>query len=285
MGALSAHGPAFLKMHGLGNDFVVFDARREALRLTSYQVQAIADRHIGVGCDQLIVIEPPAEKPAEAFMRIYNADGGEVSACGNATRCVAWLLMEESGKDRVALHTKAGHLDATRADNGRISVDMGPARLDWREIPLSRPADTLRLELNLGPLQAPVAVSMGNPHAVFFVPDAEAVALRELGPQLEHHDFFPERANIGVAQIVARNHIRLRVWERGAGITLACGTGACAALVAAVRRGLAERTADLTLDGGRLTVTWQEDNRVRMTGPVALSFAGHLDASLLSGAF
>jgi diaminopimelate epimerase len=273
---------SFLKMHGLGNDFVVFDARNEPFALSLAAVRAVADRRTGVGCDQLIVIEPPQTAGAAAFMRIRNADGSEVAACGNATRCVAALLMAEAGGDRVTLETRAGRLEASRSAGGGITVDMGVARLDWREIPLAGPADTASLDLSCGGLSRPVAVSMGNPHVVFFVPDAEAVALAEVGPVLEHHPMFPERANIEVVQVLGPGRLRMRVWERGTGITRACGTGACAALVAAVRRGLSGRSAEVVLDGGPLEITWQPDGHVLMTGPAATSFSGRLAPGLLA---
>ena len=271
----------FLKMHGLGNDFVVIDARNTPYTPAEAEVRAIADRKTGVGCDQFIVIEPAKTAGTAGFMRIRNADGGEVSACGNASRCVGWLLMEETGAERVAFETNAGILEAARADNGRITVDMGPARLEWEQIPLAGPADTLRLDaVSHGGFAGPVAVSMGNPHAVFFVDDAEAVPLAEVGPVFEHHPAFPERTNVEFAQVLSPGSIRMRVWERGAGITQACGTGACATAVAAIRRGLTNRKVDVILDGGALTIEWLEDGRVLMTGPVALSFSGRLSPEL-----
>ena len=271
----------FVKMHGLGNDFVVFDARLHALSLTGGQIQTIANRRTGVGCDQLIVIGPARDSVSDAFMSIFNADGSEVAACGNATRCVASILMAEGDRPSVVIETKAGLLDAQSQD-GLVAVDMGPARLDWREIPLSEPVDTLHLPVSAGPLADAAAVGMGNPHAVFFVPDADAVDLATLGPGLEHHPMFPERANIEVAQIVGPDRIRMRVWERGSGITLACGTGACATLVAASRRGLTGRKAEVILDGGTLTVQWLPDGHVLMTGPVATVYSGFLDRAVLS---
>lgn len=275
---------SFLKMHGLGNDFVVFDARRVPLDLPVAAVRAVADRRTGVGCDQLIVIEAPRTLGTAAFMRIRNADGSEVSACGNASRCVAALLMTEAASDHVALETKAGRLEARLTTDGRVSVDMGPARLDWREIPLAQPADTLSLDIAHGPLSAPVAVSMGNPHAVFFVPDVEVIPLAELGPVLERHPLFPERTNVEIVQVLAPGRLRMRVWERGAGITRACGTGACATLVAAARRGLSGRSAQVVLDGGVLDIDWASDGHIFMTGPVATSFSGTLSPDLLAGA-
>jgi len=269
----------FLKMHGLGNDFVVIDARRRAIALDETETRRIADRRQGIGCDQLIVIEPARNSLADAFMRIRNSDGGEVQACGNATRCVADLLMKENGRSHVVIETMVGLLDAEAAGNGLVSVDMGPARLDWREIPLAKAMDTLHLDVSLGALRDPVAVNIGNPHAVFFVDDAEAVDLTALGPVLERHPLFPERINVEVATILSPEKIRMRVWERGAGITRACGTGACATLVAAARRKLTGRRAELLLDGGSLEIEWMADNHLRMTGPVAVSFKGELPLS------
>ena len=277
----------FLKMHGLGNDFVVLDARSTALALPPERRRLIADRRRGVGCDQLIVLEPPTDRDADVFMRIYNPDGSEAGACGNATRCVASVVMDERKSDHVTVQTVAGLLESQKTgtgDNGLpvISVDMGPARLDWREIPVREACDTNHLPVGAGALQDPVGTSMGNPHATFFVADADAIPLAELGPVLEHDRFFPERANIGVAQLLAPGRLRLRVWERGAGITLACGSGACAAVVAASRRGLVPRRADVQLDGGTLGIEWMRDNHVMMTGGVALAFKGELDRSLLA---
>ena len=269
-------------MHGLGNDFVVFDARNHALALTTAEIAAVARRHTGIGCDQLIVIGPARGPSSDAFMTIFNADGSEVSACGNATRCVARLLLDESDLRSVVIETRAGLLDAERRDGGLVAVDMGPARLDWRDIPLADPVDTLHLGIESGPLSDPAGVSMGNPHAVFFVPDVAAIDLAALGPGLEHHPLFPERANIEIAQILDPATIRMRVWERGTGITQACGTGACATLVAAARRGLTGRRATLVLDGGTLDIEWLRDGHVLMTGPAALSYRGRIDPASLS---
>ncbi|MCR6629094.1 MAG: diaminopimelate epimerase [Magnetospirillum sp.] len=271
----------FLKMHGLGNDFVVLDVRQSGLSLSEAAVRAIADRHRGVGCDQLIVVEQPRNGVSDAWMTIYNPDGSESGACGNATRCVAWRLMEQSGRDKVVIETRAGLLDAEARGDRLIAVDMGRARLDWRDIPVAEAVDTLHMGLELGPLKDPVGVNMGNPHAVFFVDDVAAIDLAALGPVLENHAFFPERANIEVVQVLGPGRLRMRVWERGAGITQACGTGACAALVAAARRGLSPRKAEVVLDGGPLSIEWLPDDHVLMTGPVALAFQGTLDPSLL----
>jgi len=276
----------FRKMHGLGNDFVVLDARPLALDLTPARIRAIANRRTGIGCDQLVIIAPAAGPVSDATMQLYNSDGSETGACGNATRCVAWMLMGESGHDKVVIETKAGLLDAESRGGDLVAVDMGRPRLDWREIPLAEAKDTLHLGVRVGPLADPVGVNMGNPHAVFFVDDAEAVDLGSVGPVLEHYALFPERANIEVAQVLTpldaqTGRIRMRVWERGTGITMACGTGACATLVAAARRGLSPRKAEIILDGGSLSIEWLPDDHVLMTGPVATSFVGTLDPSLL----
>jgi diaminopimelate epimerase len=274
---------AFRKMHGLGNDFVVIDARREDIAIDAAAARALADRHTGIGCDQLILIEAPRHPAAQIFMRILNADGTEAEACGNGTRCVARLIAEETGDSRVRLETLAGLLDAELLPDLRVAVDMGEARTFWRDIPLARAMDTLCVDLTAGNLTNPVCTGIGNPHATFFVADAEAVDLAGLGPVLEHDSLFPERANIGVATVLGPERIRLRVWERGAGITQACGTGACAALVAAHRRGLTLRHATVALDGGELEILWRENGHVIMTGPATLAFEGSIDAALLAG--
>ncbi|MBL6929666.1 MAG: diaminopimelate epimerase [Rhodospirillales bacterium] len=275
-------GLPFIKMHGLGNDFVVLDARAGATRLSAAQVRAIADRRSGVGCDQLIVVGAASDSRADVSMRIRNADGGEVAACGNATRCVAAMLMEENGVDHAVIQTRAGLLDARAASGGLITVDMGRALTEWKDIPLANEVDTLRLDIEAGPLAGPCAVGMGNPHAVFFVDDAEAVDLETWGPIIENHDMFPERTNVEVAEVMGPNQIRMRVWERGVGITRACGTGACAALVAAHRREYSENWAEVILDGGSLRIEWLESGRVRMTGPVTFAFRGTIEKQLLS---
>jgi len=277
----------FIKMHGLGNDFVVIDARQQPLSVGAAGARALADRHTGVGFDQLIIVEPPSDRNAAAFMRIHNADGGEVSACGNATRCVARLLFEEGAETEIVLETAAGLLTARHAGNANsqgdlYTVDMGPARDGWQDIPLASECDTDHLPLARGPLSDPVGVNVGNPHAVFFVADAEAIALDQLGPELEHDPLFPERANIGVAQIIDTGALRLRVWERGVGLTQACGTGACAAAVAAHRRGLTGRQVQVRLDGGDLDIEWLANGHVAMTGPASVSFTGAFDDTLLA---
>ena len=277
-------GRPFLKMNGLGNDFVVVEARSAPFTPTQAEVRAIADRTAGIGCDQLIAIEAaPADAPgADAFMRIWNADGGEVSACGNATRCVGWLLTEAGGREKATILTQAGALVAERTGERQVRIDMGAPGLDWQAIPLIEDMDTRGIELQVGPIDDPVlhtpgCVNMGNPHVVFFVPDAAAAPVQQVGPMIEHHRLFPDRTNVGFAEIVGRGRIRLRVWERGVGETKACGTGACAALVAAARRGLIDRTAMIELTGGELQIEWREsDGHVLMTGPIEVEFTGAL---------
>ncbi|RZO38684.1 MAG: diaminopimelate epimerase [Rhodospirillaceae bacterium] len=280
----------FTKMHGLGNDFVVIDARggkpAAGAEISAAQAAAIADRRTGVGCDQFIIIEDAPDVDSHAFMRIRNADGGEVDACGNATRCIGAVLLDEVDGDEVRVRTGADLLTVKRAGYGLVSVDMGIPRGDWDQIPLAAEADTLHLDLACGPLDDPAAVSMGNPHATFFVDDVDSIPIALVGPELEAHPVFPEQANIGVAQILAPDRMRLRVWERGVGLTLACGTGACAAVVNANRRDLAGRRMVVVVDGGELLIDWREDRpdepgRVFMTGPAATSFSGTIDESLL----
>jgi diaminopimelate epimerase len=274
-------GLQFRKMHGLGNDVVVLDVRSRDLMLTPKSARAIADRRRGIGCDQIMIIERP-RNGGDAYIAIRNSDGGVVESCGNGFRCVASVLMDETGKEKITMETLAGPVIATRAPNGHFSIDMGPARTAWNEIPLAKESDTLNLGIGEGLMQNPVGVNMGNPHAVFFVPDAEAVDLAAVGPKLEHHPLFPQRTNVEAVEVLARDHIRMRVWERGVGITQACGTGACAAAVAAARRGLTDRKVTVTLDGGDLEIEWRDDGHVIMTGPVAESFVGTLDRSLLA---
>jgi diaminopimelate epimerase len=270
---------AFRKMHGLGNDFVVLDGRGRDLGLTPAHAAAIADRRFGIGCDQFIVLEPPPPG-ADVFMRIRNPDGSEAGACGNATRCIASLVADEAGKDRVVVRTIAGDLPVERLAGGLWRADMGAARLGWRDVPLARELDTLHLPLALGPVADPAACSMGNPHATFFVRDLDAIPVAEIGPRIENDPLFPDRANIGFAQVLLPSHIRLVMWERGAGMTLACGSGACATIVNAHRRGLTGRIATITMPGGDLVLEWREaDGHVLMTGPVATSFTGELDLS------
>ena len=261
----------FTKAHGAGNDFVIIDERTRPLNLSEATVRALSDRRTGIGCDQFITLHPPPPgTDADLVMRIRNPDGSEAGACGNATRCVAEMLFEENGRPYQVIRTAAGDLPAERLADGRQRVDMGPARLDWAGVPLARAMDTLHLPLP----GDPAACGMGNPHATLFVPDLAAVPITTLGPALEHDPIFPGRANIGFAQVLAPDRIRLRVWERGAGLTLACGSGACAALVNAHRRGLTERRATVLADGGALEIEWTLSGRVLMAGPAVTSFRG-----------
>ncbi len=271
----------FLKMHGLGNDFVVLDARKQKLDLTVKQRQRLADRHMGVGFDQMVTLENPVSAGADVFMRLHNADGSEARACGNATRCIAARIMGEKGDNNVVIETVTGLLSAEEIGGGHIAVDMGMANLDWQDIPVAAACDTLHMPVALGPVSDPVGVNVGSSHAVFFVDDVNAIDLPVIGPQLENHPFFPNRANIEFAQIIGPDRIRMRVWERGAGITLACGSGACGTLVAAARRGLTSRKGEVVLDGGTLTIEWLENGHVRMTGPWTLSYEGRIDLDAL----
>jgi diaminopimelate epimerase len=273
---------AFLKMHGLGNDFVAFDARDTAFALTPVQARAVADRHFGIGCDTVVVIRPGGAA-ADASLLFYNADGAESESCGNATRCVARLLMDERGLARVKLSTKGGMLVCSDAGKGLVTIDMGEPKLDWADVPMIAPVDTNNFPLDVGGASLPASAnSMGNPHCVLFVPDAAKAPVATLGPKIETLPMFPNRVNVEFAQVLDRSRIRMRVWERGVGITMACGTGACATAVAAVRRGLTDRKVELVLDGGSLFIEWREDdNHVLMTGPAAFPYRGRVDLDKL----
>jgi len=267
----------FLKMNGLGNDFVVVEARSAPFEPTPEAVRALGDRASGIGFDQLISIE--ATSGADARARFWNADGEEIGACGNGTRCVGWLMMQASGKDEVSIATQAGVLHARRAGERLVSVDMGEPGLGWRDIPLAEEQDTLIMDAPVHPgLSVPgTCVSMGNPHVVFFLDELDEAFIRSVGPVVERHPLFPEGVNVGFAKVEDRGRIVLKVWERGAGLTKACGTGACAALVAAARRDLTDRSATIVTDGGELLIEWRsEDGHVIMTGPAAVDFAGEL---------
>lgn len=277
----------FRKMNGLGNEFIVFDARKTAVRLAPEAISALGDPG-AIGFDQMITIER-AKKGGDAFMRIHNRDGGEVDACGNATRCVGWLLMDETGRRNAAIETNAGLLRAFETGRPQeVTVDMGAPRFGWQEIPLAEEfADTRAIELQIGPIDAPIlhspsAVSMGNPHAIFWVEDVDAYDLERMGPLLENHPIFPERANISLAHVTGRDAITVKTWERGVGLTKACGTAACAAAVAAMRKDLVDRRVTVTLPGGPLLVEWRADGHVWMTGPVATEFEGTLDPATLN---
>jgi diaminopimelate epimerase len=275
------------KMNGLGNDFAVLDARPNALALSIVQARAIADRENGVGCDQVIAIEP-SPAGADAFMRIWNHDGGEVEACGNAMRCVATILAEELGRPQVSIQTPADMLSAVVNSDGTVTVDMGVPKLRWDQIPLSEEFhDTRIIELQVGPIDDPVlhtpsVVNVGNPHCIFWVDDLDAHDLSRIGPVLEHHPLFPQRANISLAKVTSSDAITVKVWERGVGLTRACGTAACAVAVAAVRKKLTDRKVTITLPGGPLHLEWREsDDHILMTGPSELEYEGTLDAALL----
>jgi diaminopimelate epimerase len=264
----------FRKMHGLGNDFVVLDARMQGVQVTPALAAALADRHRGVGFDQLALIE--AHGPGDAHLTFYNADGSTSAACGNATRCIARLLMEESGAAALTLTTARGTLEARDAGNDLTAVNMGPPQTRWDEIPLAEAMDTLELPFEGGP----TATGMGNPHCTFFVEDAGSVPLETFGPRYEGHPLYPQRTNVQVASLLGPDHLRVRVWERGVGVTLASGSSSCAAAVAAARRGLTGRRVTVTLDGGDLTVEWGDDG-VWMTGPTAHVFDGAVTADWL----
>lgn len=283
----------FIKMHGLGNDFVVIDARARAVPLDPALLRAVADRRFGIGFDQLIRIEPAKRAGSAAFMRIYNADGSEVDACGNATRCIGWLLMSETASTQVTVDTNAGRLVCSRAGARRITVDIGAPIFEWQQIPLACEMDSRQLHFNpplpdipglVGPA---VAANIGNPHCIFFVSDVTAIPVSEIGPLVEHHPLFPARVNVSFAEISAPDRIRLRVWERGVGITRACGTAACAVVAAAAQPGVARanRQAHVVLDGGTLEIDWRnEDNHIYMTGDTAMSFRGRFAPEALRAA-
>ena len=262
----------FTKMQGAANDFVVLDARVRAHGLTPERIARIADRRLGVGCDQLIVLEPAAEPGDDAAIRFFNSDGSESGACGNGTRCAAALLAEGSGRTLVRLRGRAGVLEAEMLGGGQVRVDMGPARLDWRDVPLAGACDTLHLQVE----GDPAACSIGNPHATLFVPGLDNLDASGQGAALERHALFPARINVGFAQVLDRERIRLVVWERGAGLTPACGSGACAAVVNAHRRGLVGRDCAVAMPGGLLHVIWREDGHVLLSGPAETIFTGSI---------
>ncbi len=274
-------GRPFIKMHGLRNDFIIVDGRREPYRLSAEEVNRICDRREGVGGDELLIVNPPRSVPgsddAYAFVRIFNPDGREVEACGNATRCVGWLFLQESQSDQVVVDTLGGRLICRRAGKKQVAVEMGKLRTAWQDIPLSREMDTLHLGIGAGPLQDPVGMNIGNPHAVFFVDDLDAVDLATYGSQLQKHPLFPEEANIGAAQLVNSKTLKLSVWERPGALTTACGTGACVATGAAHRRGLTEaKRMTVIMPAGSVEIELKEDGVVVMTGPVETCYAGYL---------
>jgi diaminopimelate epimerase len=280
-------GRPVTKMNGLGNEILILDLRGSGLKLSGAEARAIA-RGKGLAFDQLMVLGGPRSEDADSFMTIFNPDGSEAGACGNGTRCVAWFLCQGKTRKELVLETTAGKLKCRRLGDWFFSVEMGRPRLDWHEIPLSSPADTRAVRLNTG-ISGPVtatAVNMGYPHAILFVADLAELDLTRIGPILEHHPLFPERANISLAKILSREEIELKVWERGTGLTRACGSAACAALVAAVRNGLTGRRAKVSLPGGHLDIEWREaDDIVVMTGPVEFEFETRLDPSLFEDSF
>jgi diaminopimelate epimerase len=274
----------FVKMNGLGNDFVMIDARAEPLALSAAAAEQIANRKTGAGCDQVIVLEP--SRAADVFMRILNADGSEVSACGNASRCVAALVAPGHGRERLSIETRAGVLEATIGESGLVTVDMGAPRFAWDDIPLAHDAgDTRAIDLTFAlpdgrVLAGPSVVNVGNPHCIFWVENADSYDLASFGGALERHPLFPERANISLAQIVDDGAIELRVWERGAGVTRACGTAACATAVSAARTGRTGRAVTIRLPGGVLSIEWRAaDNRILMTGPTEFEGRGVIHLS------
>lgn len=268
----------FIKMNGLGNDFVILDHREEETLLTPEHIQRIAHRRFGIGCDQLIILEPATDPNADVFMRIFNADGQEAGACGNATRCLGSLLATEFKRPGCVIQTVSGLLKTHKQDDGLVQVDMGLPRLEWQEIPLSKACDTLHLPIEKGVLKDPVAVSMGNPHMVFFVNDVQGIDIYNLGAQLTNHELYPEKANVEFVEVLDRHTLRVRVYERGTGVTMACGTGACASVVAAHRRGLIDTHAKVILDGGELDISYEKT--VMISGPVGYSFTGTYDQTL-----
>lgn len=286
---------AFSKMHGLGNDFVIFDARVKDIRLTRDDIRGISDRKRGVGCDQVVFLRTSKSFFETTYLDMYNADGSSLEACGNATRCVADILMREDQVDQVVVETVVGALNCSRSDNGQVTVQMGTPKLKWNEIPLSQDCDTLHLPypVTVGEPSDPAAVSMGNPHCIFFVDfkggsnaQARFASLNDwpddrvetFGKRYETDPLFPNRTNVEFVEVLSPNHVRMRVWERGAGITQACGSGACAVAVAAIRRGLTERKMTVTLDGGDLIIDWLDDSaQVAMTGPVTHVFEGWIN--------
>ena len=273
MDSINSNNLPFMKMHGLGNDFVVIDAREGEVALSKKIISGIADRHFGVGFDQLAVI---SKGEFDAHLRFYNADGSESLACGNATRCIARYLMDEASKESLMLTTMHGQIPAVDLGDGVTSVNMGKPELEWNKVPLSENIPTLELPIE----GSPTATGMGNPHCTFFVEDPEKINLEEMGPKFENHPLFPERTNVQFASIIAQDQIRMRVWERGAGVTLASGSSSCATAVAANRKGLTEKKVQIELDGGILSVDWREDG-VWMTGPTMQVFTGSFSEEFL----
>ncbi|MFV0431428.1 MAG: diaminopimelate epimerase [Alphaproteobacteria bacterium] len=272
---------SFIKMHGAGNDFVIIDSRIHDAQLSKAAIVNICHRHFGIGCDQLIELCSPKHKDADIYIKIYNSDASLSAACGNATRCVAALLMSEKEDDTCIIETDAGLLPCIVDDEGVINVDMGKPKFNWQDIPLAEELPTHELPLNIEGLSNPYVLSMGNPHCIFVVEDITKIDIEKIGSLVENHPFFPERCNVEFAQIFSKEHIRMRVWERGSGVTLACGSGTCATVVALAKKGLVKRKVKVSVDGGTLGVEWvREDDHVILSGPIAISFGGTLSESL-----
>jgi len=270
-------GRFFLKMHGLENHFVIVDAREEPYRPDAGEIIRICNPKTGVGADQLIIVEPPRDSGADAFMRILNVDAREVEACGNATRCVAWLLLEESATDAVVIETIAGPLACTRAGPLEVGCAMGQVTMEWRDIPLAEERDTCHLDLAFGPLSDGVVLAIGNPHVVFFVDDLDAIDIESIAPKIQQHPLFPNQVNVGVAQMMSEEAMRLVVYERGAGLTTACGSGACVAAYAALARGITDSNKMLVeMPAGPVRIEIRDDGTAVMTGPVAFCFSGYV---------
>jgi diaminopimelate epimerase len=280
-------GRPFLKMHGLRNDFIIIDARHTPFNPSVVEIKRICDRREGVGGDELLIVEPPSssdtEKDIAAFVRIINPDGRDAEACGNASRCIGWLLMKERGLESVSFRTLGGRLRCRLKGEKKVSVGMGQLRTEWHEIPLSKEMDSLHLDIGTGPLQDPVAMNIGNPHAVFFVDDFDQIDLEFYGAKLQHHNLFPQEANIGVAQMIDSRTMKLAVWERPGALTTACGSGACAAVGAALRRGLTDqRKVEVIMPAGSMEIEIDENNEATMTGPVETCYTGYLPLPLSS---
>ncbi len=268
----------FIKMHGLGNDFVIIDRRISDPKLTPMAIKNICDRHFGVGCDQLILLSPSPK--ADLALTFYNSDGSISAACGNGTRCCAALLLSELEDNECRIETDSGILPCWIGDDGLIHVDMGKPKRGWQDIPLAKDMPTDAIPLHITGLDNPSVINMGNPHTIFTVDNIDDIDIKSIGPQVEHHEFFPERTNVEFVQIISRKHIRIRVWERGAGITLACGSGSCATIVALAQKKLIDRNVTVQVDGGLMNVHWQKDDHVVLSGPIAVSFGGTLSESL-----
>ena len=280
-------GRPFIKMHGLRNDFIIIDARSNPFSPSEKEIRWICDRREGVGADELVILESPTNSDKnmeiESFVRIINTDGREVEVCGNASRCVGWLLMKERHQNSISFRTLGGRLDCFMREDKIVSVGMGTLRTKWYEIPISQEMDTLHLAIGSGPLQDPVGMNIGNPHAVFFIEDIDRVDLELYGPELQHHALFPQEANIGVAQMINENTMRLAVWERPGALTTACGSGACAAVGAALRRGLTNKNImNVIMPAGSLEIEINEKKEATMTGPVEICYAGYLPKELMA---